>query len=72
MFQDQGTGDSRIRMCGQSESNAVGRRLWSLVGCAVSNEGSCSIAAICESSTSEAGGLEQGWRAFGWSLAVVD
>jgi len=63
MSQDQErlekSGGSGIRVCGKlvarSESDAVGCRQWSLVGCAVSNESSCSIA-ICESSTSEAGG----------------
>ena len=49
-------------MCAVSElltqpgRDAVGRRPWCLIGCAVSNEGSYSIAAICESSTSLAGG----------------
>ena len=52
----------------QAGSDAVGRRPWSVRGCAVSNEGSCFIAAIYELSTSEVGG-QADWRAFRRSLA---
>ena len=62
MLQDQErpeeSGGNRICVCGEPQpgSDAVGRQPWSLIGCAVSGEGSsCSIAAICESSASEVG-----------------